>query len=338
VTHVICFSGGKDSTALVLWALEHLGEPGREFITVFCDTGWEHPITYAYIEEINRTVLNGTLIAIKNPKFFPTRPAPLKARASARDRWRFAFVMERFAELMARAGFVQLSIWKHRVASPKARFCTEHLKVKPMIEFLKGIDDHITVYQGIRADESASRAAMLPRQWSDDYDAWIERPLLHWPAARCFETMAEHGVKPNPLYLMGCGRVGCFPCVMINHRELKALLTGETGPELRRRLFELERITGRSFFEPTYIPARYCSGRHVTNRCTCGHDLHAGHECGVNTGTEQEPNPCSCSVSEAAVVPFPWVSDVFRYLERRSIHQLPLLQPTKCMSIYNLCE
>lgn len=41
--HVVCFSGGKDSTALVLWAKENLAE----FITVFCDTGWEHKITYA---------------------------------------------------------------------------------------------------------------------------------------------------------------------------------------------------------------------------------------------------------------------------------------------------
>lgn len=46
--HIVCFSGGKDSTALVLWAKENL----PEFTTVFCDTGWEHPITYAYVEEI----------------------------------------------------------------------------------------------------------------------------------------------------------------------------------------------------------------------------------------------------------------------------------------------
>ena len=30
-------------------------------------------------------------------------------------------------------------------------------------------------------------------------------------------------MKPNPLYLLGAGRVGCFPCVLVNHRELKAL-------------------------------------------------------------------------------------------------------------------
>jgi len=46
VKHIVCFSGGKDSLALVLWAKENL----PEFTTVFCDTGWEVSITNAYVE------------------------------------------------------------------------------------------------------------------------------------------------------------------------------------------------------------------------------------------------------------------------------------------------
>ena len=34
--HIIAFSGGKDSTALICWALNHL----HSFQTVFCDTGF----------------------------------------------------------------------------------------------------------------------------------------------------------------------------------------------------------------------------------------------------------------------------------------------------------
>jgi 3'-phosphoadenosine 5'-phosphosulfate sulfotransferase (PAPS reductase)/FAD synthetase len=267
MTHIVCFSGGKDSTALVLWAKENL----PEFTTVFCDTGWEHPITYAYIEEINSTVLDGMLCRLTSEKY--------------------------------PSGFVQLCELKGRAPSAKARFCTEALKVRPMIDWMKTIDDEITVYQGIRADESASRARMLRSQWSDDYDAWIERPLLSWTAAQCFEKMAEHNVKPNPLYLMGAGRVGCFPCVMVNHRELRAYLSGALGPELKQRLLDLESKVGRSFFEPTYIPERFCTG----------FDPKSGKR-------------------------FAWASDVFRYVEGLDPVQLPLLPPVSCMSIYNLCE
>ena len=41
-------SGGKDSTALSL----HLAELGIEHRRVFADTGWEHPDTYAYLDEV----------------------------------------------------------------------------------------------------------------------------------------------------------------------------------------------------------------------------------------------------------------------------------------------
>lgn len=267
MTSVICFSGGKDSTALILWAKQHL----PEFTAVFCDTGWEHPITYAYIQEINQTLLGGSLVTLRN---------------------------ERYS-----SGMPDLVRIKGRAPSAKARFCTEQLKVIPMIDWLKTINDEITVYQGIRADESESRSQMAARQWSDDYDAWVVRPLLSWTAAQCFALMAEHGVKPNPLYLMGAHRVGCFPCVMVSMRELKAYLSGEVGPELKRRVIELEGIVGRSFFEPTYIPERFCTGFD--------------------------------SVSGKS---FPWAQDVFRYIESVDADQLPLLPARSCFSVYNLCE
>ena len=46
---IITFSGGKDSLASLLWTREHIT---KNFTTVFCDTGWEHPLTYEYINRI----------------------------------------------------------------------------------------------------------------------------------------------------------------------------------------------------------------------------------------------------------------------------------------------
>lgn len=42
---IVSFSGGKDSLASLLWVRNNLT---KDFITVFCDTGWEHPLTYKY--------------------------------------------------------------------------------------------------------------------------------------------------------------------------------------------------------------------------------------------------------------------------------------------------
>lgn len=265
MTHVVCFSGGKDSTALLLWARANL----ESFTAVFCDTGWEHPLTYAYIETIDRTLLGGRLVRLQSADY--------------------------------PGGMRELVTIKQRPPSATMRFCTSELKVLPMIRWLKGIDDDVTVYQGIRADESAKRSVMPAREWNSDYDAWIERPLLRWTAAQCFALMAEHDVKPNPLYLLGAARVGCFPCVMVNHRELKALL--RRLPDIRAAIEEVETLTGRSFFAPKYIPRRFHSGR----------DLKSGKT-------------------------FPTCADVCSYIERVDEDQLPMFAASSCMSVYNLCE
>lgn len=48
---IVSFSGGKDSTALYLWALERTG---GDFIPVFADTGHEHPLTLDFVRDLPR--------------------------------------------------------------------------------------------------------------------------------------------------------------------------------------------------------------------------------------------------------------------------------------------
>lgn len=52
-TNVLSISGGKDSTALFLLARE-LDVPN--LMAVFCDTGHEHPVTYAYVDYLQTTL------------------------------------------------------------------------------------------------------------------------------------------------------------------------------------------------------------------------------------------------------------------------------------------
>ena len=53
-TYIVAYSGGKDSTATLLWALDNL--PRERVRAVFCDTGAEWPETYDYIGYVEREV------------------------------------------------------------------------------------------------------------------------------------------------------------------------------------------------------------------------------------------------------------------------------------------
>ena len=122
---IVTFSGGKDSLAALLWVREHIT---TNFTTVFCDTGWEHPLTYDYIHRIADR-LHLDLVTLKSPKY---------------------------------DGMVDLARRKKRWPSTRARFCTQELKTKPCIDYvLDNVQDNMLMIQGIRAAESPNRAAML---------------------------------------------------------------------------------------------------------------------------------------------------------------------------------
>ena len=60
--HIVKFSGGKDSTAMLLLMLER-GLPVDEII--FCDTGLEYPELYKHIAEVER--YTGRKITVLQP-------------------------------------------------------------------------------------------------------------------------------------------------------------------------------------------------------------------------------------------------------------------------------
>ena len=53
-----------------------------------------------------------------------------------------------------------------------------------------------------------------------------------------FDIMRRHGIKPNPLYSLGMGRVGCMPCVCCRKTELREI--GARFPEQIERIEQWE--------------------------------------------------------------------------------------------------
>jgi len=200
---VASISGGKDSAAMSLW----LAEQGIEHDRVFLDTGWEHDLTYEYLR------------------------GPLTAKLGPIVELRAPLLME---ELIRKKG-----MFPSRVR----RFCTQELKVKPMQRYLSermDAGDDLINAVGIRAAESEARSRMREWEWQDGFDCEVWRPLLLWSEQQVIDIHKRHGLPPNPLYLMGAQRVGCWPCIHARKSEIRLIADKDPVRIARLRVLEQE--------------------------------------------------------------------------------------------------
>lgn len=222
--NIVSISGGKDSAATLLVALA-LEAPNLQ--AVFADTGHEHEETYEYVHYL----AEATGVPIRWVRADFTEQLARK-RTFVTTAWREHGVPEDVVlaaiEILQPTGnpFLDLCLWKGRFPSSKARFCTEELKRNPIFEqvFMPLMDGEsmIVSWQGIRADESLDRR-YLPECDEVGGGLFNYRPLLRWPVEAVFEAHRAAGIKPNPLYLQGCNRVGCMPCVNCTKDELREI-------------------------------------------------------------------------------------------------------------------
>jgi 3'-phosphoadenosine 5'-phosphosulfate sulfotransferase (PAPS reductase)/FAD synthetase len=328
---VVAWSGGKDSQASLIWAVNKYGN--QNVVAVFCDTGWENPITLLHVVDVCEQM--GIQLEILRSKKY--------------------------------VDFVTLAERKKRFPSSKARFCTEELKTKPMIDWILDQDCHLIIIQGIRADESEARKAMSKQcqffkyyyqpytdnivkykhlrrigrkkslttkqkarltkirgrlrigkldekyhtyrkkeviAWRINYDDTVERPFFYSTSSDVMNVIFSADQKPNRLYYMGRKRVGCDPCIMENHDAIKAAV--KFSPDTITRLELAEIRIGGSFFPPDYIPKKYMTKRDVNGKR------------------------------------YPCVKDVITYLTGDEYQQDLFVgievEQRKCMSFYGICE
>lgn len=218
--NIINMSGGKDSTALLLKAIEL----GVEFEAIFCDTGHEHSLTYEYIDYLEeRLSIKIRRVKADFSKKIATRKENMQKRweeqGIAQER------IDEAAELLKPTGNPMFDACLAHGRFPNAigKFCTAELKIKPVIEQVYepiwASGKEVISWQGVRRAESKRRSTALEyEEMPEGYDVY--RPLVDWSARDVFDMHDKHGVEPNPLYKLGMGRVGCMPCIHANKGEV----------------------------------------------------------------------------------------------------------------------
>ncbi len=353
--YIATFSGGKDSLATIIWCLNNLQID--EWDIVFCDTDWEDELTYKHILEIEAKTG-------KNVKVLKHKPFDISEEK--REMIRSIFGQDNI--------FAEMVVYKSRFPSTKARFCTEELKTKPMIDYLLECDYDVTVLQGVRADESQARSTMKENDdyfkfyfepyktnkkgdklyhnyckkevmiRADKYSTDVLRPILNKTAIEVFETIYSNGFKPNPLYQMGMSRVGCFPCVMCQKGEIKKV--AEIRPLRVLQIKALEKLTNSTFFPPAYIPLRFCTKKAKVKLYL--NDLinlqkpnlynPKLHKQLIQTDNIEKITDEDGDVYVIKNMRVPSIDDVIKYVSDNP-NQTLLFDPIGgCVSVYNICE
>lgn len=243
--HIVSVSGGKDSTATYLLALERLQGNYR---AVFADTGNEHPATYEFVARLHERT-GGPKVETVRADFMRLMAGKAKFIA---EKWPQAGVpqerVDRALELLKPSGnpYLDLCLWKGLFPSRKAQFCTAELKVLPITEqvILPALRrGPVLQWLGIRADESSNRSKQ-PRYNRDDSGSYLWRPIFKWTVDDVWAMHRKHGLAPNPLYAQGMGRVGCMPCVNCSKGELREI--ADRFPEQIERIEQWEKIVSEA--------------------------------------------------------------------------------------------
>ena len=183
--HIVSFSGGKDSTAMLLMMLEKGMQVDQ---IIFADTTLEFPEMYEYIDKIENYI-GREIIRTKPKKSF--------------DEWCYGKIVrgKRKGEIRGLPPVLYPCYW------------TRESKVNPMFQYTKGN----CVYFGIASDEY-KRANPKP-------DITAVYPLVEWGVTEmeCLDYLRNLDLA-NPLYLH-VKRTGCWLCPKQNKRSLKHLYT-----------------------------------------------------------------------------------------------------------------
>jgi 3'-phosphoadenosine 5'-phosphosulfate sulfotransferase (PAPS reductase)/FAD synthetase len=221
---VVPLSGGKDSQCCLKLAVQ--GFAPNRVLALFCDTGFEHPETYAHVKNVTQrygvdlvTLNAGTVFSICNKyKRFP---------------------------------------------GGGARHCTDELKIRPGKFFyreLAKLQGGFEVWIGVRTDESKEREKRYrlkvanevyePHEFMDKYPKYLAKmgvmfrlPVIDWAKSEVFEFLNG---EENMLYGEGFSRVGCFPCLAGGEEDqVKAFNYDDTGRKHFKIALQIGAIAGR---------------------------------------------------------------------------------------------
>jgi hypothetical protein len=194
VRHILGMSGGKDSTALAVFLRQERPDIDMEYF--FCDTHKELPETERYLKRVEA---------------------------------RLGIVIQR---LEADRGFdYWLDLHGGYLPSPRQRWCTELMKIKPFERWVG--NDEVISYVGIRADENRDGYVSTKPNIKAKFP-FKEHGLVK---SDIFNLLEESGIG-IPEYYRWRSRSGCYFCFF--QRKYEWVMLEQEHPDLFQKAIDYE--------------------------------------------------------------------------------------------------
>jgi len=187
-TIVVPWSGGKDSTAVLLLAFEVYGR--RKVRVVYGNTGVEFPQTESYVEKISS--------------------------------------MLGFKPIEAYAGIDRILGNGNPLPTLDNRWCTERKIKAIEDKIAEIADGRTLILVGDRDSESFQRERRPPVRRSVNIDATVAAPLRLWSSLHVELFLLSRSIPLNPLYHKGFYRIGCYMCPALRNWEIEIMITDST--------------------------------------------------------------------------------------------------------------
>lgn len=280
--HIVSVSGGKDSDCA--YAIANIATEGN-FEALMCDTDNEHPETMDFVRDLHNNVGNGApRVNILKAKFTEaqfearrmriaetwTKPYTIRQGANKgvivppMEDWQIREAIE--ATRMTDNAMLNSFILHGAMASRQARSCTKDLKIDVAFDqylapALAEFDGEIINWSGVRAEESEARSDYKWVSEDPRGDGFLLTflPIHKWLVQDVFALHKYLGFKPNPLYMRGASRVGCWPCIMSRKAELREVAVTTPGKIIQLRSWEeiIEKVSRYTVWQNSRTEGTY---------------------------------------------------------------------------------
>jgi 3'-phosphoadenosine 5'-phosphosulfate sulfotransferase (PAPS reductase)/FAD synthetase len=200
IRHICGISGGKDSSALAIYLRDRI--PDMEYF--FCDTGAELPETYDYLLRLE-AVLGRPITRLNSDRSF--------------DHW--------------------FEIFRGTLPSPRMRWCTRYMKLKPLEAWVG--DTTSISYVAIRSDEAHRKGYISGKKNIKTVFPFVEDGIDNDGVMRILRV-AGIGL---PSYYEWRTRSGCYFCFF--QRRMEWIGLADRHPDLFRKAVLIEqKVLGAS--------------------------------------------------------------------------------------------